>query len=441
MKRLVFLMLCSGMFIRSMAQAEAPLNLSLDEAISMGSKYNTSLKNAAIDVKLADQKVREIMSSGFPQLNGSGSLNDYIKSPISLIPAQIFGGPPGTYQEVSFVPKYGLSGGVSASQLVFNGSYFLGVKASKEYAEFIKVQQEKTKYDVERDITKAYLTVLSTQETQAILQETTNRIDTQLYNVKEIYKQGLVEKLDVDRLKLVQSQLQQQLTQLKAAIVVLKSVLNLQMGVDVNKSLNLTTSLDELNKMFSLERYANAAFDVNNKIEVRVLSKGLELQKLAVKANQMGYYPSLVAFGTYQLNGQNNDFKFPKYYKTAIVGLQLSVPIFDGFAKDAKIKQSKLTLEQVENTKANVQNALTMAYLNANNNLSNAKNQLEINKQTLELAELVYTTTKTKYDLGVGSSFELITADSDFKNAKIQFVISQYNLVNSIFDLKTAIGK
>ena len=82
-----------------------------------------------------------------------------------------------------------------------------------------------------------------------------------------------------------------------------------------------------------------------------------------------------------------------------------------------------------------------MAYINANNNLSTAKNQLELNKQTLTLAELVYNTTKTKYDLGVGSSFELITADSDFKNSKIQYIISQYNLVTAIFDLKTALGK
>ena len=351
MKRLVFLMLSYGMFIGSYAQADAPLNLSLEEAIAMGSKYNVTLKNSAIDVKLAEQKVREIMSSGFPQLNGTGSLNDYIKSPISLIPAQIFGGPAGTYQEVSFVPKYSLAGGVSASQLLFNGSYFLGVKASREYAEFVEVQLQKSKFDVERDITKAYLTVLSTQETQAILRETKARIDTQLYNVKEIYKQGLIEKLDVDRLKLVQSQLTQQLDQLKSAIGVLKSVLNLQMGVDVNKPTNLTTNLDELNKMFSLENYSKVSFDASNKIELKIINKGLELQKLSVKANQMGYYPTLVAFGSYQLNGQNNKFDFPKYYKTAIVGLQLNVPIFDGFSKDAKIKQAKLTLEQAENSK------------------------------------------------------------------------------------------
>lgn len=441
MRRILIIMLSLCVYTFASAQTDGPMSLTLDQAIELGNKYNASIKNSAIDVKLAEQKVREIMSSGFPQLNGAGSLNDYIKSPISLIPAEIFGGPKGTYAEVSFVPKYNVTGSVSASQLLFNGSYFLGVKASKEYAEFIKVQQEKTKFDVERDITKAYLTVLSTQATLAILEEAKNRIDTSLYNINEVYKQGFAEKLDVDRLRFAQSQLAQQLDQLKSTIGVLKALLNLQMGYDVTKPIILTSTLQDMNQRFSVELYSKTTFDPNAKLEIQVLNKGLELQKLTVKANKMGYYPTLAAFGTYQLNGQNKTFEFPKYYKTALVGLQLSVPIFDGFAKDAKIKQAKLTLEQVENTKANVQNALTLAYINANNNVNTAKNQLELNKQSLALAESIYNTTKTKFDLGVGNSFELTTADGDFKNAKIQYTIAQYNLVNAIYDLKVALGK
>ncbi len=441
MKRLIIIMLSFSMYFAAKAQTDAPLSLSLEQAIELGNKYNVALKNSAIDVKLAEQKIREIMASGFPQLNGSASVNDYIKSPISLVPAQFFGGAPGTYAEVSFVPKYNVNAGISASQLLFNGSYFLGVHASRVYADFIKIQQEKTKFDVERDITKAYLTVLSTMATQGILEEAKHRVDTQLYNVNEIYKQGLIEKLDVDRLRLAQSQLSQQLDQLKSAINVLKSLLNLQMGYDVSKPVILTSSLADLNSKFAIELYTKSTFDPNSKLEIQVLNKGLELQRLSVKSNKMGYYPTLVAIGSFQLNGQNSKFSFPKYYQTALVGLQLNVPIFDGFSKDSKIKQSKLSLEQVENTKVNVQNALTMAYINANNNLTNAQNQLEINRQTLALAESVYNTTKTKYDLGVGSSFELITADSELKNAKIQFTISQYNLLNAVYDLKTALGK
>src|SRR5204863_2872165 len=115
--------------------------------------------------------------------------------------------------------------------------------------------------------------------------------------------------------------------------------------------------------------------------------------------------PTLAAFGSFQLNGQNNKFNFPKYYQTAIVGLQLSVPIFDGFSKDSKIKQAQLGLLQGQNTKANVQNALNMAYVNANTNVNNAKNQLDLNQMTLTLAETVYNTTYTKYKEGVGNSF------------------------------------
>ena len=233
----------------------------------------------------------------------------------------------------------------------------------------------------------------------------------------------------------------QQQDQLNASILVLKSLLNLQMGYDVNKPFSPSSKLEDLNKKFDYAVYSQTNFDPNNKIEIQLLNKALDLQKLNIEATKSAYFPTLAAFGSYQKNGQNNKFNFPKYYTTALVGVQLSVPIFDGFNKDAKIKQAKLSLTQSENTKASVQNALTMAYINANTNVNNAKNQLELNKQTLNLAQTVYNITKAKYDEGVGNSFELITADSDLKNAKIQNVVAQFNLLNSIFDLKTAIGK
>jgi outer membrane protein len=441
MKRLVMFMLCLSVYTLSKAQNDAPLSLSLEQALELGNKYNTALKNSAIDVKLAEQKVREILSSGLPQVNASGSVNDYIKSPISLVPAQFFGGAPGTYAEVSFVPKYNMGASLTASQLLFNGSYFTGVKASKEYEDFVRVQQEKTKYDVERDITKAYLAVLSAQESQAIFTEAKNRVDTTLYNLSEMYKEGVIEKLDVDRVKLAQSQLAQQIEQFKSTINVLKALLNLQIGYDVNKPINLTSTIDDLNKKFSWDVYGKSTFDVNRKVEMQIVNKGLELQKLNIKATRMGYAPTLAAFGTYQLQGQNSKFEFPKYYKTFLVGLSLNVPVFDGFNRDSKIRQATLSLQQMENSKVNYQNALTLAYINANTNVTNARNQLDINKQTLELAQSVYTTTKAKYDMGVGSSFEMITADSELKNTKVQYVLSQYNLLNAIFELKTALGQ
>jgi outer membrane protein len=441
MKRFIILMTIIAAWVTPRAQTEASQNLTLEQAIELGNKYNTSLKNSALDVKLAEQKVREILSAGFPQINGAASLNDYIKSPVTLVPAQFFGGRPGTYAEVSFVPKYQVTASATASQLIFNGSYFLGVTASREYTEFVRVQKEKTQADVERDITKAYLTVLSTGETIKILEEAKRRVDKSLNDVTETYKQGLVEKLDVDRLKLTQSQINQQLDQAKSALKVLNSLLNLQIGYDVNKPFTLTSTLEDLNKKFSAEAYANMKFDVTVKPEYKIITKGLELQRLNVRANKMGYYPTLAGFGTYQINGQNNTFSFDKTYRMFLIGLQLNVPIFDGFSKDSKIRQASYTVQQYENNRQMVQNSLSMAYINAQTGLNNARRQMEINKQTLELAETVYNTTSLKYKEGVGNSFELTTAESELNNARIQNVIAQYNVIMGVFDLKTALGK
>ena len=440
MKQLILFLSLLVLRVSVTAQNDGPTAISLDQAVEMGLKYNNTLKNSALDVKIAEQRVREIMSVGLPQINAAGSLNDYIKSPISLIPGEFFGRP-GTTIEVSFVPKFNATASVTASQLLFNGSYFLGVQASKQYADLVKIQMEKSKTDVERDVTKAYLTVLSTQQTQAILTESKKRIDKTLNDLTEINKQGLNEKLDVDRLRLSQSTITQQMEQLDATIKVLKSLLNLQMGYDVNKPLELTSTLEELNKKFAVNIYEKTQFDVNNKIEYKLISKGIALQQMNVKANKMAYYPTLAGFGTFQYTGQNKTLDFPKYYQTAIVGLQLNVPVFDGFSKDAKIKQAKYSLSQYENNRAMIQNALAMAYINAQTGLQNAQRQYELSKQSLALAETIYNTTALKYKEGVGSSFELTTAESDLQNAKIQSTLSQYNLINAVFELKTALGK
>lgn len=440
MKQLILFLSFLVLTVSARSQNEGPESLTLDQAVEMGLKYNNTLKNSAIDVKIAEQRVREIMSVGLPQINAAGSLNDYIKSPISLIPGEFFGRP-GKTIEVSFVPKFNASASVSASQLLFNGSYFLGVQASKQYAELVKAQMEKSKTDVERDVTKAYLTVLSTMQTKEILTESKKRIDKTLSDLIEINKQGLNEKLDVDRLRLSQSTIIQQTEQLEATIKVLMSLLNLQMGYDVNKPIQLTSTLDELNKKFAVNVYEKTQFDVNNKMEYKLISKGIELQRMNVKANKMAYYPTLAGFGTFQYTGQNKTLDFPKYYQTVIVGLQLNVPVFDGFSKDSKIKQAKYSLSQYENNRAMIQNALAMAYINAQTGLQNAQRQFELSKQSLALAETIYNTTALKYKEGVGSSFELTTAESDLQNAKIQNILAQYNLINAVFELKTALGK
>lgn len=416
---------------------------SLNDAVSFALKNNDSLKNAVLDEQIAQKKVKEITANGLPQINATSSLNHFIKVPSVEIPNP-FLSPSNPSPTLSFpqgIP-YSWNNTIQASQLLFDGTFFLGLKAAKEFVEMSKIDIKRSEIDVENNVTKGYYAALIIDENIQLFENTLQRIEKTYFDINELYKNGLVEKIEADRLRLTLANTQTQFSQLKDQKELVYYSLKMQMGLRVNDKIELS---DKLNQLMVTDNgtATNEKASYENRIEYRKLLLAEKLNNLDKKRYQYGYLPSLAAFGNYTYNTFGVEFSNlgNKFFDGTLVGAQLSLPIFDGLRKSAQIQQVKLNAQKLTNTKKMVENLIDLDRTNAQSRYERAKEQLVIQKDNFSLAQDIYNKSSLKLKEGVGSTLELTNADNDLKQAQTNYLTSIYNWLNAQIELKRAIGK
>jgi len=433
----LFTLLTFLCFQVSFGQAE--LSLSLDQALDMALQKNTTMLNAALDIDYAETQVNEIMAQGLPKVNGSADFSHTFKIPTQIIPGD-FVGQPGTTIATQFGVPFNVNVGVGASQLLFDGTFFLGLKAASEFVNISKLSASASEIDIKEGVTKAYYMAL-------ISQQNISQLNTSLANIKklqseteQLYKAGFAEKLDVDRLTLSVSNLELNINKLQNQAKLAKQLLLNTIGVDVNQELTLTSKIPGESTTDS----DAAVFNPDNRIEIKLIDQQQELNQLNLKRYKMGYFPSLYGNFSYGTSTFASDGKFGElgddWYGNGRYAVSLNVPIFDGFYKKAKMDQVKIDIKKTENTKQQALLGMNLQVAQAKTNYLNALNTIELQKKSQELAESIFNTTKIKFKEGIGSSFEMINAESELTQAKTNYLNALYELNVARIDLNKALG-
>ncbi|MCX6350558.1 MAG: TolC family protein [Bacteroidetes bacterium] len=435
-----FFALMLGAFSASAQENTQPAAMTLQQCIDYALVHQPSVLNAQLDEKIAKQKVNEIRGIGLPQLSGGLDVKDFVEIPTSLIPGDFVGRPAGTFLPVKFGTKYNATADITGSQLLFDGGYIIGLKAAGEYTKLARKMTTKSKIDLTENITKAYYGVIVNKERAKLLDINLVRLkkifdDTKAYNV-----QGFVEKIDVDRLEVAYNNLNTEKEKVTKLLEISKYLLKFQMGMPLENQFTLTDELD----IKKIVKDGTDEIDYNKRIEFSMTQSAKELYKLDAMRYKMSYLPSLVAYGTAQRSAQRNEFNFldtkEKWYPTAIIGAKLSVPIFDGLQKHAKIQQAELVLKKTENDEINLKNLIDFQTKVANITFENSLKSLEIQKKNMELAQNVVNAAQIKNKAGVGSNLEITTAEAGLREAQVNYFDALYNAIIAKIDLQKAKG-
>lgn len=418
---------------------QAELSLSLDQALDMALQKNTTLLNAALDIDYAETQVNEIKAQGLPQISGSADFNHTFIIPTQIIPGD-FVGQPGTTIATQFGVPFNANVGIGASQLLFDGSFFLGLKAASEFVNISKLSASASEIDIREGVTKAYYMAL-------ISQQNIGQLNTSLANIKklqseteQLYEAGFAEKLDVDRLTLSVSNMEININKLQNQAKLTRQLLLNSIGIDVNQDLTLTSAMPEEPATDS----TLAGFNPDNRIEIQLIDQQQELNQLSLKRYKMGYIPNLYgnfSYGTStfasdgELNALGDD-----WFGNGRYAISLNVPIFDGFYKKAKMDQVKIDIQKTQNTKQQALLSMNLQVSQAKTNYTNALKSIKLQKESQALAESIYNTTTIKFKEGIGSSFEMINAESDLTQAKSNYLNALYDLNVSRIDLNKALG-
>lgn len=435
-------------FIPSFAELHAQqidtgsYSYSVQQCVDFALQHNTNMQNAILDQEAAGYKVKEIVGSGFPQINSSAQVQDYLEIPTSLIPGEIFGGPPGSFIPVKFGTKYNASLSFSASQLVFSGSYFVGVKAAKVYQELSQKNVDRTKIETSTDVTKAYYTVLVNNEKKKLLDANLERVKKLEDDTKVLFANGFVEKIDVDRITVAYNNLTTEVENINRLLDLSLVLLKYQMGMDQSANLTLTDKIENLT--FATETFQTGTFDYTKRVEFQLYDLNLKGKRMILKADRFGYFPTIALFGSLSAQAQRSEFDFfdtqKSWYPISVVGLQISLPIFDGLQRHYRIQQDLVGIRKAQNDLLFMQRTIDMQQAVAKVNLQNSAASLQSQKDNMTLAESVFDVAKKKYDQGVGSNLEVINAQTALKEAQTNYFNALYTAVIAKVEYDKSVG-
>ncbi|NQU88259.1 MAG: TolC family protein [Mariniphaga sp.] len=429
--------------IGATAQNQAT-EFSLEEAQQYAMKNSFILQNSNMDITSAQKKVWETITMGLPQVTGSANYNAFLNIPVSLLPGEIFGGEPGSYIPVKFGQDYNSDYGISVSQLLFDGSYIVGIGSSKLYLNMAKQSHEKNEIDIRDAVAQAYYYVLIGKENKKVMEE--NLVNTEkLYEETVAYfDNGFREEQDVDQMKLLVKNAENEILKAEREIKISKVVLKYSMGFDMETEVDLTDDLDNfLNPL--IVGTSNDQLDISNHIDYRMsVSNYLASEKL-LNLEKAAFLPSLSAFYSYSktaYGNQHNLFKSSvSWFPSSLVGLQLSVPIFSSGKRISKVKQAQIELDKANNLKLLTEQTLQKDYLTAQANFESAIEKYDNDTENRELAEKIKNKAKIKFQNGISSSTELSQLETQYIQAYGSYIGSALQLLQADLSLKKAKGK
>jgi len=422
--------------------ANAVHAFSIQQALDYAQKNNVQVKNALLDVKVQEQTNREVTGTAYPQISASGSLVYNYKLPVSLVPAEFFGGQPGTFEKIAFGVKWGSTAGVSLNQILFDGQVFVGLKARSTLIDFQEKNVEVTEETIKANIYKVYYQLAVSKTQIDLIDANMNLLNKLEHDTKVMYDNGFAEKLDLDKLGVQIANLQTEKTNALNQIANGYLGLKLLMGMPIKDSLVLTDTLnDEQVKAGVLEA---SNFNYEQRKEFQYADLGIKLKEFDVRRYKMAKIPTLSLNGYYNKNAQRNKFDvFGKgdWFDISAFTLNLNIPIFSGFTNNARIAKAKLSLQQSINQQEALKINIDNEIQTATNNFNSAIASLDYQKKNMSLAESVYQQTKKKFEAGTGSQTEINQAQTDMKTAQTNYINSLYNAIIARVDFMKATGK
>ncbi len=438
MTRALLIAFASLLVVQANAQS-----YSLSSAQQYAITNNAATKNAQLDKEIAKKKVWETTAIGLPRISGDASFQNFIDIPTQVAPANAFdpSAPPGLLVPLRFGTDYSLSAGLSVSQLIFDGSYIVGLQTAKIYQQLSDHGAAKTETEIKGMIESSYFTVLIAEESARLLEESSKTMTALVEEMKKMNAAGLVSQTDVEQLAISSNDVENRKVNAQKQVELARMLLKFQMGLDVSSKIELTDKLDAAIQLDAIKPMVDEDFKSESHIDFKLAQTQSELLEKALKRDKFVRLPSLGAFLNHSQNSFNNDLAFDTWYPTTVWGLSLKLPIFDSFGQTAKIKQSSLEVEKSKNDLASLSSSLKLQATQAQIEVSSSLRQFELQQTNMKFAKRILDETMKKRKLGSASSMEVSQMTNQYLTAQASYFGAMMELINAQVSLKKALNK
>lgn len=433
--------------------AQEKTDFTLNEAILYANDHSYAMQNANDDIEIAKKKVWETTTMGLPQINGTVDYQYFIKQPKMVVPSSMFdfslpvvqlvqgyfGLTPNAYPqaaegytELSFGLKQNLSASATMTQLLFNGSYLVGLQSAQVYLKISESIKEKTQISIKQGVVNAYAGVLMSRDAIDILKKNKQNLEKMLSDTHEVIKNGFAEEQNAEQLALTLTTIDNQLKNIERLEQYNLNMLKYIMGIPTEQNLVLTQKLSDVLVQHQTGYITPETFDYTNHIDYKMAENNVNANQLLVKLEQSKALPSLAAFVNYGVKADNDEFKFfnkdQKWINSSIFGVSMNIPIFSSLQRSSRVQQAKIGLDKAERLEQETIEKLNLAFQSAKINYENALQNFYSAKEGLKLAESIEHKESIKFKEGLSGSFEL-------NQAQMQLFAKQQEYLQSIFEL------
>lgn len=442
LKKIIFLISLSWLAMPLWSQQV--VDLSLEQARAYASKHNYDLRNAAIDISTAQSKVREQVATGLPQASANISYNDNIGLPVQLVPGDFFG-QEGQDIEVQFGTRYSGSLGATLNQLIFSGSYLVGLQASKAFLLQSQKNYFKTETEVKKAVSEAYFLVLASQEGITVVDSTISITGKLAEQTRIIVENGFSEETDYDQLYLLMADLEVSRANLVNQLNSALSLLKYQLGMDNKATLRLTETLASLTEKLAGEQLLSKQFSLQSNIDFQLLKNQQDLALLQLKLEKSAFLPTISAFLNYQTQAQRQVWNFfneqGKWYSSSVWGVTMNIPIFSSGERLSKVKQASFQVEKTKVAEEMLTTNLNLQYRTTSDELNTALATYQNTRSSKDLAEKIFRRTGIKYTEGIAGSLDLLNTHNQYITAQSQYINAALNLLNKSVAMETLLTK
>ena len=439
-----FILLITGLFWLNATAQDEPLNLTLEEAVALGLENNYSSIRSEKDVEIALRQKWEIISQGLPQINANVDYQNYLKQPVTLIPGEIGGGEPGTFLPVRFGTKQNLSATATWSQLIFDGSYIVGVQSARTLLQISKNAKTKTDLEVKKAVINAYGNVLMARESVQILENNLENVTKNLNDTEKIFENGLAEEEDVEQLKITRLSLNNNLTRSRRMLDISHQLLNMAMGIPVERQVIPVDDLNTLALQFYDLQLLEESIPVEENIDVRIAENSAEAARIYVRLEKAKALPQLTGFLNYGATGNSDAFTFfnddQVYYNQSILGISLNIPIFSSGMRNSRTKQMELEYDQALLDLEETRNRISLEIDAAKADYRFSLENFEAMQESLALAERIENKNQIKFFEGLASSFELSEAQRQLYTAQQNLLEAMLEVINAKVELENVLS-
>ncbi len=462
MNRFITYCIVSIVFTANALKAQAQ-PMSLVDCINYAVLNQNKLKSSYLDEKIQVAKNKQIGSAVYPTITASGGVQQFILVPKSRSRADLFSfgnlyAPIDSsvvnyaaiaaaaqnapeYTTLQFGLPVNASCTLQVQQILFNSDVLVALKARSTIEELTQLNTKRTQEQIKVDVSKAYYNCLIAKKRTYLLDENIKLIGEFENNMKAMFKEGFVERIDVDKLTVQKNNLSTEKSKIENLIELSEQLLKFQMGMPVDNEITLTESLDLT--ALELDNLLTEELDINNRTEMQLLNTAKKLNEYSYTRLKKSVLPTVVAFGNFGLGTSAK--KLPElftlaWFPNSLVGINISTGIFDGGKRKYAMEELKYTMQKTEIDAENLEQGVELETKSARTMLTNSIKSLNSQKSNMALAEKVYDIAQRKSKEGVGSTIEVLQAQTALKESQTNYLGALYDATIAKIDLQKALG-